>query len=64
MPRIIFKRNPPEDDWNELFADPKRLRRSMPRLFEAEHGKRFAIFQVPSRLGVKMGVALLGGSDF
>eukprot|EP00434_Breviolum_minutum_P031555 symbB.v1.2.027900.t1/scaffold2896.1/size67727/2 len=33
------------DDWNELFADPKRLRRSMPRLFEAEHGKRFAIFQ-------------------
>ena len=36
----------PEDDWNEFFADPKRLRQGMQRLFEAEHGKRFALFQV------------------
>lgn len=33
------------DDWNEFFADPKRLRQGMQRLFEAEHGKRFALFQ-------------------
>ncbi|CAJ1393426.1 unnamed protein product [Effrenium voratum] len=33
------------DDWNEFFADPKRLRRGMPRLFDLEHGKRFAVLQ-------------------
>ena len=40
----------PEDDWNEFFADPKRVRQGMQRLFEAEHGKRFALFQVRSPL--------------
>lgn len=33
------------DDWNEFFASATRLRRGMPRLFESEHGKRFAILQ-------------------
>ena len=34
-----------KDDWNEFFASATRLRRGMPRLFESEHGKRFAILQ-------------------
>lgn len=33
------------DDWNELFAQPRRLRRGLGRLFEVEHGQRFACFQ-------------------
>ena len=41
------------DDWNELFASPKRLKRGLGRLFEVEHGQRFACFQEPEtrRLG-------------